>query len=320
MDTASDYFDAFQSSWEGVPSMSVPARQIQCFTLFEAQGFPPEAAAAWVGNAVAESGPELPTAFRTAGLDHGSQGLLQWRLDRLLAYESFVQQRVGFSASAPGADVYYGRMDYQVEFAAQECRDQYPELYATLMAGGDVDALTAAICWQYERPAVATAHLALRQSAARNVLAAAPSLSGHAPTVATQLNHTVVNAGQTARGAAAGATGAVVAASTVVGTHVSWHMPTWGWVALVVFGIIAVFGVLTALAAASTKATTKALLATPTPATSVPAASPGASSTSGAAPVSPLPPVVSTAAPAPATQVPQPASAAPTSTSSPSGG
>src|ERR1700748_1673700 len=126
-------------------------RQIQCFSLFEAQGYSPEGSAAWVGNASQESGNNLPTAFRTGALDHGSQGLMQWRLDRLTAYENFVKAKhPGISAQELWQ--WYGRLDYQVEFAALECRTSYPTLDKQLRSGGSIATLTAAICWTYERP------------------------------------------------------------------------------------------------------------------------------------------------------------------------
>jgi hypothetical protein len=268
METAQDYKDAFAASWQGNPygvlSMATP-RQIQCATLFEAQGYPAESAAAFVGDFSAESGVSLPTAFRTAGLDHGSEGLAQWRLDRLTRYEQYVK------SLHPGLTTqelwpWYGRMDYQVAFTAIECRESYGALDAQLRAGGDIATLTAAICWQYERPAVATARLAFRVAQAKAVFAAMPKMNSSAPT--TVLNMTAASQKNTQTGGLAVAGAGTIAAAATIGTHVSWHMPLWGWIVLGVLAAAVFVAIVGAVkAAASAVVTQQALVAAtkPTP-------------------------------------------------------
>jgi hypothetical protein len=166
----------------------VTKQQITCAALFEAQGYPPESAAAWVGNFSQESGASLSTAFRTGVLDHGSQGLAQWRLERLTAYERFVRSKYIDTPSEAALWDAYGRMDYQVQFATQECAQHYPKLEAQLRRGGDIAVLTADICWQYEVPNKAKANLANRVMQARATLAGMHPI---APTSITKLNQKI---------------------------------------------------------------------------------------------------------------------------------
>lgn len=245
--------------------MTATARQIQAAALFEAQGYPPESAAAFVGNGSQEVGPNLPTAFRgpPANLDHGSQGLMQWRLDRLTAYEAFVRTK---QPHATGTTLWawYGRLDYQVEFTALECRTKYPALQTKLMTGGNVATLTADICWTYERPAQASANLANRVKQAQGVFAASPHVTPVelqpqiGSTTTTEVNKTLTKQKATQKGAVGAAIISGAASVGVAASHVTWHIPTWGWVTISVLGVIVVLAVLAArkAAAAATTATT----------------------------------------------------------------
>ena len=240
------------------------ARQIQCFTLFEAQGYPPESAAAWVGNFSQESGTSLPSAFRSGvPLDHGSQGLEQWRLDRLTNYENFVKAKV------PGASdaelwAYYGNMAYQVEFATQECRRDYPSVELALHRGGDIAALTALICWQVERPSLRYANLANRVAQAKNVFAAAPHLSVP-PSTVSKANTAVIKHTQAATGAVVAAGGSTIGAAATIATHVQWHMPSWAWILAGTLGVVIVMAIISAITNAVQAGAAKNTLVAATP-------------------------------------------------------
>jgi len=111
-------------------------------------------AAAIVGNATEENQCRSVT---TGALDHGSNGLLQWRLDRLTAMQEFCVKNFGtWQAIGP-----------QSAFAAYECETKYPTLWADLVAGTkSLATLTANFMAIFERPAVATEALDVRIAAA----------------------------------------------------------------------------------------------------------------------------------------------------------
>ena len=110
-------------------------------------GIPPlprRSCAAAVGNATEENRDESVTV---GALDHGSDGLFQWRLDRLTAMKSFgdTHFKSGWQAIEP-----------QAAFFCDECMRLYPELWADLVAGTkSLETLTADICDLYERPSAA---------------------------------------------------------------------------------------------------------------------------------------------------------------------
>lgn len=242
--------------------MAVTKRQMQCYTLFEAQGYPPESAAAWVGNFVQESGTNLPSAFRSSDLDHGSEGLEQWRLDRLAKYEAFVKARHP-EATEQELWAWDGNMALQVEYAAHECAHEYPLVEAQLRRGGDVGKLTEVICWHIERPSVRYANIAHRIAAAKAVFATAPHMGpASALTVA---NKTIATHSNNARGGAVVAIASSGGAMAIVANHVAWHMPEWGWLALGFASVVAVFGIVSLVSNAAKGAAVKSTLVAATP-------------------------------------------------------
>lgn len=74
--------------------------------------------------------------------DHGSDGLLQWRLSRLVE----LQQRQGWDT-----------LPVQCQFFKDECKRDYPKLWAQLVNPGKrtLANLTLNICDVYERPSIA---------------------------------------------------------------------------------------------------------------------------------------------------------------------
>jgi hypothetical protein len=137
-------------------------RQMRAFREFVAAGYSKEGAAALVGNASQESGVNLVSGYQ-ARTDHGSQGIFQWRLDRLDNLIRFCAER----------SLHSGTLAAQVKFAIYELVKDYPQLDAELRRGGDLPELTAAVCWQYERPARSSAALDRRIKYARQILSGA---------------------------------------------------------------------------------------------------------------------------------------------------
>lgn len=143
------------------------ARQMLCANMFLEYGpYSKQGVAAIVGNFSAESGVNLPTAFRTSGLDHGSQGLAQWRDSRthkrLTNYQNFVK-KLQPTASKDELWSFYGRMEYQVKFTIYEIEHDFPGIHKRLKGNEDVIELVDLICWQYERPNKQLAHLDVRR-------------------------------------------------------------------------------------------------------------------------------------------------------------
>ncbi len=175
----------------------VTTRQLQASGILIRNGLSSSGAAGLIGNFSWECGsPQLPTAFRVAHLDHGSQGLPQWRLSRLTNYMEFVAQKhsdLNQADYSPTSQLwpYFGRLDYQLLFVVHELRGDYPKLYEKLCQGGDVASLTADVCWQYERPNKAMAHLAERVAYAKAISAALvkSSLPTDLPTHLASMTH-----------------------------------------------------------------------------------------------------------------------------------
>lgn len=113
-------------------------------------GLPKVSAAAAVGNATQENQCRSVTL---GAKDHGSDGLFQWRLDRLSAMQSFANANFGSWQS----------IEAQAAFFAYECMKDYPSLWSDLHNGTkSLATLTANICDQFERPAAAYAMLDAR--------------------------------------------------------------------------------------------------------------------------------------------------------------
>lgn len=245
--------------------MKVLPRQIQCRSLFEAQGLSRTGAAAMVGNFVMESGPSLPSAFRSGNLDHGSNGLAQWRLDRLGAYRNFVkaQKPALIEDGMSFADVdkamwpWYGRMDFQVKFAVKELRESYPALHKKLVAGGDAGTLAADVCWQYERPNKALSNIADRIAWAKAIAADTSTLSAvpvsarsGEPASLTIVDHLHAAADTHEKKAGGGIMAAFMGFVGAIALIVSNFMsviPTWEWVVIAVLALLMIAGVSAAL-------------------------------------------------------------------------
>lgn len=123
-------------------------------------GLPLKSACAVTGNATQEN---LVKAVTTGPKDHGSDGALQWRLDRLDGPHGLK----GWSA-AQGLD--WATLNAQAAFFLWELNRDYPALERDLRAATKpIETLTANICKFYERPNMALAHLDKRISHAKSV-------------------------------------------------------------------------------------------------------------------------------------------------------
>lgn len=116
-------------------------RQMRAFRQLVAAGYSKEGAAALLGNAIQESGPDLVSGYQK-NTDHGSQGIFQWRFSRLHELNKFCEER----------GLHSGTLDAQIKFAIYELGKDYPRLDRELRQGGDVADLTSTVCWEYERP------------------------------------------------------------------------------------------------------------------------------------------------------------------------
>jgi hypothetical protein len=113
----------------------------------EIPGLPEVSAAAAVGNATQENACRSVT---TGVKDHGSDGLFQWRLDRLTKMQEFGNQHFGGWQS----------IEAQAAFFSYECKGWYKPLWSDLVTGTkSLATLTANICDQYERPDPAAANI-----------------------------------------------------------------------------------------------------------------------------------------------------------------
>lgn len=90
--------------------------------------------------------------------DHGSDGMLQWRLSRLDALKKLPD---------------WNTLPVQAGFFKTECREQYPALWDQLVTPGTrtLENLTANICDVYERPSLAGRVLDKRIGYAKRVMA-----------------------------------------------------------------------------------------------------------------------------------------------------
>jgi hypothetical protein len=110
-------------------------------------GLPARSAAALAGNATQEN---LCRAVTTGALDHGSQGVMQWRLERLSDMQSFCVSNFGR----------WDTLEAQAAFCLYELNRDYPTLDRQLHLGVlSLETLTANVCATYERPAAASAGL-----------------------------------------------------------------------------------------------------------------------------------------------------------------
>jgi hypothetical protein len=138
---------------QGWPELAIP-------------GIPAVSAAAAVGNASQENNAKSVT---TGALDHGSNGLFQWRdsgsgsAARLSNMEAFGNKWFGTWQS----------IEAQAAFFSYECKGWFKSLWADLVAGTkSLDTLTANIMVEYEAPAAAYAMLDKRLGYAESFMKA----------------------------------------------------------------------------------------------------------------------------------------------------
>lgn len=88
--------------------------------------------------------------------DHGSDGVMQWRLSRLTELERLPN---------------WNSLQVQAQFFKTECQRDYPRLWTDLVAGKkSLETLTANVMVQYERPNLAAAALDRRITYAHTLL------------------------------------------------------------------------------------------------------------------------------------------------------
>jgi hypothetical protein len=168
-------------------------------------GWPMASACAGVGNGTQEN---LCRPVTPGTKDHGSDGIMQWRLTRLTDMQSWCIKNFNR----------WDTLQAQAAFFMYEVKRDYPILYADLIAGAKtIPTLTANICAQYERPAAASAMLNQRIKYAEDahaLLTAKPSPSGKVA-----------------------ASAAVVATATGAGAAHAAGMPWWGTCAILAAGV-----------------------------------------------------------------------------------
>lgn len=132
------------------------------FPELDLKGLPLISACAITGNASQEN---LVRPVTTGPKDHGSDGVLQWRLDRLDGHRGLK----GWSAAL---GLPWDTLKTQAAFTLWELYNdpRYSVLVKDLRAGAKkIETLVANFCWIYERPAKSAAHLDKRISHARSV-------------------------------------------------------------------------------------------------------------------------------------------------------
>lgn len=151
--------------------MSLTDRQMALGKYLMTHGtpWPAVSAAASVGNATQEN---MCNPITTGPKDHGSDGLYQWRAERLTGSQGLQPWCV-----SRGYD--WRLMESQAEFHKWEMQTQYPGLWQDMIEGKKpIATLTANIMDQYERPAAEFAALDARIKYAKDTFSL---LVGSAP-------------------------------------------------------------------------------------------------------------------------------------------
>jgi len=183
-------------------------------------GWSARGAAAVVGNYTQEN---LARAVTTGTLDHGSQGLAQWRLNRLDARPYPLGTPQGLidwcSHYFPGGEDAWKSLRAQCAFTLYETARDYPRLNAELRDGKKpIETLTANFCFEFERPAKQYAALDKRIAYAKDVFAMMnPQPSGMSPATTGGV---IIAAGAGSAGAAAASTGELVPALVMISLSV----------------------------------------------------------------------------------------------------
>lgn len=179
----------------------------------EPDAIPLISACAVAGNGWQEN---LMEPVTTGTKDHGSDGLLQWRLDRLEALQRL-----------PG----WNTLPVQCRFFKMECKRDYPTLWAQLTNPGkrSLENLTLNVCDLYERPSRAGRKADARIGYSRQVLALHDSDAPAPIEIPPSLQPAVNGVGSSLAGIAA-----LLYAAIQYSQHGQWGP----WVAI---GLIAVF-------------------------------------------------------------------------------
>lgn len=144
--------------------MTATPRQLQAARLLLNKGYSKQGAAAIVGNLSQESGNNLRSTF-TLTTDHGSQGVAQWRLDRLTKLEKFSEDN----------NLTVTELSTQLFYLIWELESFYGSLNSMLKSGTrSVANLTANFMQIFERPAAKYANLGNRIRQANAVMADLP--------------------------------------------------------------------------------------------------------------------------------------------------
>ncbi len=157
----------------------IGSRQRQAARYLVALGYPLRGAAAIVGNLVQESGADLRSKYLPPGkTDHGSQGIAQWRLDRLSGPN-------GLEAFARAKRLDVEALETQLSFLVYELDHDYPLLDRQLREGRrTLENLTANFSAMFERPAKRYENLDARIRYARVVRDDAARAGSAGPVVA----------------------------------------------------------------------------------------------------------------------------------------
>jgi hypothetical protein len=129
----------------------ITTRQVIAYNYLYKSGYSVSGACAAIGNMVGEVGPNLTSGFSKV-TDHGSQGVCQWRLDRLVGKD-------GLEVYCKDHNLDAELLISQLDFMMWEIQKFYPALDRVLRFEGDVHSQTKYFMDEYERPAVATSHL-----------------------------------------------------------------------------------------------------------------------------------------------------------------
>ena len=186
-------------------------------------GWPLRSAAAVCGNATQEN---LCRPVTLGAKDHGSDGIMQWRLTRLTNMKTYCNKNFGR----------WDTLEAQAAFTMYEVKSSYPALYQKLLSGKNSLAdLTEEICWDFERPAKQYANVGYIPGAGHGnpgrINFAYDSQSVISTTSAPQ------STTKTAAVAVAAVTGTAAAAGTA---HVGFGAPGWVTAIIVIGGLIGV--------------------------------------------------------------------------------
>lgn len=177
-------------------------------------GWSARGAAAACGNGTQEN---LCRPVTVGAKDHGSDGIMQWRLSRLTNMQNFGVKNFGR----------WDTLEAQAAFLMHEMKTDYMKLYADLVAGkATIDDLTADICWQFERPAKNAANMSGRVMYAKDSYALLAGVKSPSVPIAKSAPKTA---------AAVGVTAAVTGVTAAASSH-AFGAPSWVVIGLALAG------------------------------------------------------------------------------------